>query len=353
MSRDCSLIIRYLMVTGAVLLLPLVSLPVSAITLSPGSGTASTATISNGDSVFINGIATGHPQLGLQVWVIGPNYLKVSSVSVNQDNTYSFELRPADTLNLAPGQYFVVVQHPMMNGRFDITYDPGTGEITNQQLGNGGTVIFQISGGGSLQSPDAAYALVRAISTQNVDDTFAPASFTIRVPGATIDPIADHVVGDKFTISGDTNLVSGDALSVTVTSSSFAPTSKSQSGEFSGASGVVKVAPGTNGLNRWSFDVDTSAWKPDEYIVTVTGVTIDVTGSAHFSLLASRPPATAGTTETTAIVPVTSATAEPPATLPSAVSPAQPAPTRSPVSPVTPLAALGLLFIAARAGKRK
>jgi len=352
MSRDSFSILRYLIVAGAVLLLPLLFLPASAITLSPGSGTASTATISNGDSVFINGIATGHPQPGLQVWVIGPNYLKVSSVSVNPDNTYSFELRPADTLNLAPGQYYVVVQHPMMNGRFDITYNPGTGEVTNLQLGNSGTTIFQISGGGSLRSPDAAYALVRAISTQNVDDTFAPASFTIRVPAAAIDPIEDHVVGDKFMISGDSNLVAGDALSVTVTSSSFAPTSKDQSGEFSGASGIVKVVPGTNGLNRWSFDVDTSAWKPDEYIVTVTGVTVDVTSSAHFSLLASRP-STAAATETTAIPAVTTTATSLPATIPATVSPAQPAPTRSPVSPATLLVAIGLLILATRAGKHR
>lgn len=318
--------------------------PVSAITLTPGGSLASSATISNGDSVFINGIATGHPSQGLQVWIIGPNYLKVTTVSVNADNSYSYELRPADTLDLAPGQYYAVVQHPMMNGRFDVTYDPSTGRVTNQQLG-GGTTIFQLSGAGSLQSPDAATALVRAISSQNVDDTFAPVSFTIRVPDALINPIGDHIVGDRFAIGGSTNLAAGDDLMVEVYSSSFQPTSKAQSGEFSGASGVVKVVPGSGGLNSWSFDVDTSAWKPDEYSVTVTGVTISVTGTATFSLVQATPVTTSSITPfpTPTTTPVTQVPTTVPATLPS--------PTRSPLSLIGVIGALGLLVIGRQWGK--
>jgi trimeric autotransporter adhesin len=322
----------------ALLLLTVLAFPVSAITLTPGGSLSSSATISNGDSVFINGIATGHPQQGLHVWIIGPNYLKVSTVSVNADNSYSFELRPADTQELAPGQYFAVVQHPMMNGRFDINYDAATGRVTNQQLGNSGTTIFQLSGAGSLQSTDAAAAIVRAISSQNVDDTFAPVAFTIRVPDALIDPIGDRVVGDKFTIAGSTNLAVGDDLMIEVYSSSFHPTTKSQSGEFSGASGVVKVVPGSGGLNRWSFNVDTSAWKPDEYSVTVTGVTITVTGSTLFSLVQATP------------VPTSTITAFPtptgtPTLVPTTVPTPLPTPTKSPVPIVGVIGVLGFLVI--------
>ena len=319
------------------------AVPVSAITLTPDGSLASSATIANGDSVFINGIATGHPQQGLQIWIIGPNYLKVTTESVNEDNSYSYELAPADTQQLAPGQYFVVVQHPMMNGRFDITYDPATGRVINQQLGTG-TTIFQISGSGSLQSPAAATALIQAISSQNVDDTFAPVAFTIRVPDALIDPIADHIVGDKFTIGGSTNLEVGDDLMVEVYSSSFGPTTKAQSGEFSGASGVVKVVPGS-GLNSWSFDVDTSAWKPDEYSVTVTGVTTTVTGTATFSLLQATPVTTSSITPlpTPATTAITQALTTVPATLPS--------PTRSPVSLIVVIGALAFLIIIRKRGK--
>jgi len=43
--------------------------------------------------------------------------------------------------------------------------------------------------------------------------------------------------------------------------------------------------PGTNGYNTWSYDVDTSTFKPDEYIIKVSGITNEVTGSAAFNIL--------------------------------------------------------------------
>jgi hypothetical protein len=269
----------------AVILLP----ASAAITLTPGNSGSSSA-IANGDPVYIRGIATGHPQSGLQVWIIGYNYLKIDTVQVNADNTYSYEMKSSDTLGLASGQYYGVVQHPMMNGQFDIIYAPASGGVINRQLGNG-TRIFQINGPGSLQSPDAAYALVRAISSQNVDDSFSTVSFFVSSPETLIKPIGTQYIGDTFTISGSTNLAVGDTLTVEIISSSFKPTQKAQSGEFSGSSGTVQVTPGTNGYNRWSFDVDSSTFKPDEYIVKVSGVTVDVTGSTTFVLL-ERPPTT-------------------------------------------------------------
>jgi hypothetical protein len=255
-----------------------------AIMLSPQDTSSSSSMIANGDPVSVNGIATGHPQNGLQVWLIGNNYLKVSTISVNTDNTYTYELTSAETRTLASGQYFVVIQHPMMNGQFDVTYDAATGKVTNRILG-GGTPIFQMSGAGSLQSPASASALVRAISSQDIDDTFVTYSFFISNPTALIYPISDHTVGDRFTIGGSTNLAVGNELMVDITSASFKPTPKTAGSAFSGASGMVKVVPGPTRYNCWTFDVNTATFSPDEYIVTVKGVLVDVTGSTTFNLL--------------------------------------------------------------------
>ena len=282
----------------------LLAAPVSAVTLTPGSSTSGSATISNGDPVYINGIATGHPQNGLQVWFVGYNTAKISTVTVNADNTYSYELKSADTQNLASGQYIVIVQHPMMNGQFDIVYSPATGKVINKQLGDGMS-IFQLTSGGSLQSTDAASALMQAINSQNIDDTFATASFYINPPQALVNPIPDHRVGDKFTISGSTNLAVGDKLTVDVYSSSFTPTSKSQNGEYSGASGVVEVEQGSNGYNRWSFAIDSAGFKPDEYMVKVSGIIQDVTGSTTFNILQSLPATTQVPQTVATTLPVT------------------------------------------------
>jgi trimeric autotransporter adhesin len=303
--------------------------PVSSITLSPGNSFENAPTIANGDPVFIRGVATGDPRGGLQVWVLGHNYVKISSVSVNTDDTYEFELKSADTQNLASGQYYVLIQHPMMNGEFDIYYDRESGSVVNRQLG-GGTSIFQLNGPGSLQTPDSAYALMRAIYNQNTDDTFATASFIIGNPVARIDTIGDHIVGDKFTITGSTNLAVGNDLLIEIVSSSFSPTQKSEGSEFSGSSGIVNVEPGINGLNRWSFDVDSSSFKPDEYIVKVSSVTNDVTSSTTFNIIEKMT--------TTLVTPS-------PTTLPTAspvIVPASLTPTttqKSPVSIVTILLA--------------
>jgi hypothetical protein len=292
----------------------LIAIPAGALDYEPvGSPSSNTVTIANGDSVFIHGIATGHPRNGLQLWIISHNYLKVTTLAVNDDNTYEYELKPADTRNLASGQYFFLVQHPMMNGQFDIIYDRASGKIINRQLGNGnGMDIFTISGAGSLQGPDSAQALVNAIGSQNIDDTFATYSFYISPPTALINPIGDHRVGDKFTISGSTNLAAGDDLMVEVTSSSFKPTEKAESGEFSGISGVVKAVTGSGGYNRWSFDVDTTTFKPDEYIVKVSGISQDITASTSFNILGKLPPASATTAVTFPATPAVPATTLPP-----------------------------------------
>jgi uncharacterized secreted protein with C-terminal beta-propeller domain len=67
-------------------------------------------------------------------------------------------------------------------------------------------------------------------------------------PGATngsfiaVNPIGEYCVGDRISITGQTNLAADDEILVQVYSSSFKPMQKSQSGEFSGATGTVKAS---------------------------------------------------------------------------------------------------------------
>lgn len=294
--------------------------PAGAITITQSDSATSTSPgIANGDPVIIKGIATGHPQAGLQVWQISNNYLKVSTIPVEADNTFTYELQKADTQNLASGQYFVVVQHPMMNGQFDVVYDPSSGQVSNKQLGANGMTIFQMSGSGSLQSPAGAQAILQAINSQNIDDTFTTFSFVVRPPATLINPIGDHYVGDQFTIGGTTNLAAGDNLQVEITSSSFAPTKKTTDGSFSGIAKTVQVKTGSDGKNHWSMSVDTSSFRPDEYMVTVSGITVAVSDSATFNILApvistTAPPTVIATTSPATVVSTPVPTTTVPAT---------------------------------------
>ena len=87
-----------------------------------------------------------------------------------------------------------------------------------------------------------------------------------------IDPIADHYVGDRFTITGTTNLAADDQILVEVYSSTFTPTQKSQSGEFSGATGTVKVSSSTKPVSSPTASAQSGERKYSTTNVQVQGV---------------------------------------------------------------------------------
>jgi PGF-CTERM protein len=281
------------------------------------SATASQSTVAKGDRIYITGTAEGDPS-SVQIWILGKNKYIKATESVNSDASFKFEVRQEVTANLYSGQYFVVAQHPMQNNRFDIdTVDvlgASLNEINNvndlwvynKQLkdsdGSEYTRIFKLGGSGSLQGSDAAEALVQGINDANVDDTYTKLQFLVEEPVIRVDPIGDKHVGDKFTITAQTNLAVDDEILVQVYSSSFKPTQKSQSGEFSGATGTVKVTKGDSGMNKISFDVDSSTFKPDEYIVTEGAVIQEATGTALFNVLETSPVTVVPTTVATAVI---------------------------------------------------
>lgn len=285
------------------------------------SATASQSTVAKGDRIYITGTAEGDPS-SVMIWILGKNKYIKATESVNADASFKYEVRQGVTADLYSGQYFVVVQHPMQNNRFDVdTIDSNlvainAKDITNDlwvfnkmlrdSEGSSFTRIFKLGGAGSLQGSDAAEALVQGINDANVDDTYTKLQFLVEEPVIRIDPIGDKHVGDKFTINAQTNLAVDDEVLVQVYSSSFKPTQKSQSGEFSGATGTVKVTKGDSGMNKITFDVDSSTFKPDEYIVTEEAVIQEATGTALFNVLETPvvTPTEVVVVTTTAPIPV-------------------------------------------------
>jgi len=296
------------------------------------SATVSQSTVAKGDKIFVRGTAEGKPAPGVMMWIMGKNYATQQTASVGSDASFEFEIKDSVTSGMTSGQYFVVVQHPMQNNVFDINLCTDGVNICNLQLSTnttlGGTKIFSLLGQGSLQGSDAAEALAQGINDPNVDDTYTKLQFLIEEPIIKIDPIGDRHVGDKFSITAQTNLAVDDEVLFEVYSSSFKPTQKSQSGEFSGATGTQKVTKGDTGMNKLSFAVDASTFKPDEYIVTATRVLYSTTsGSALFNVLEGAAPTVAPTKVVTTAAPTTVATT---------VAPTQPptvAPTKTPTQP--------------------
>jgi hypothetical protein len=246
--------------------------------------------ITIGDTLYINGTAHGGPIPGVAIWIIGDENVIFHTEHVDEEGRFSYNVNNSISSELGEGRYFVIVQHPMYNDRFDVYPDSPLTPVSI--LGSypvSGTKLFTMGGAGSLHGNAAAEALIQAISDPNVDDTYTALSFLVEHGRINITPIGSHRVGDKFTISGGTNLQPGDQITIQVNSSSSRPIS----GQM-GIIGVVDVFAGSGGLNTWSFPIDTSSFTPDEYLVQARGLTVTgVQAITLFNLTADIPPITA------------------------------------------------------------
>ncbi|WP_214041603.1 MEMAR_RS02690 family S-layer glycoprotein [Methanoculleus sp.] len=264
------------------------------------TATSSGAVVASGDDLTLTGIAQGDPD-SVQVWIFGKNrQILADSATVEDDGSFEFELKNTD--DYSAGQYFVVIQHPMMNAAFDIVADDGY--IVGSE-GSGFTFVNV----GRLQASDAATALIEALDSPNIDDTYVKLTFVVEEPNIFIDAIGDKAAGSTFTITGTTNLLAGDTLNVEVTSAAFQPTTKTEAAGFANIAGTVEVQQG-DGANTWSFEVDGSSFKPDQYIVSVESIETDTTATATFNVVevvpTTQPTATA--TGTAVTTPTTTAT---------------------------------------------
>jgi hypothetical protein len=124
----------------------------------------SPSSVSRGQPFTVSGVAEGIPA-DVQVWILGKNCYSRSVVSVNSvDASFRYVVPKEVTSQLAGGQNFVIVQHPMQDNTFNIDV---SGDYVKM---NNGTNLFKITGPGSLQGSDAADALIAAISDQEAHD---------------------------------------------------------------------------------------------------------------------------------------------------------------------------------------
>ena len=113
----------------------------------PGAAANVTATISpsiiaQGDNIFINGTAEGQPG-SVAIWIFGQNYVIKQTEPVTVDGSFSYEIMQDTTAAMDSGQYFAVVQHPGMNGLYDIDW---AGAPAGFVYDYGGTTLLLSSG---------------------------------------------------------------------------------------------------------------------------------------------------------------------------------------------------------------
>ena len=105
--------------------------------------------------------------------------------------------------NLTEGEYTVVYQHPMYNGKFDLR--PVEGDAYNGAITTLTTPEGPVSLSG-LQAPDALRALKAALAPASIDDSLVIQTFAIEKPSVDIAPILNYEVGESIPVTGTTNL---------------------------------------------------------------------------------------------------------------------------------------------------
>jgi len=162
----------------------------------------------NGDEFDITGSAEGCPSHGIQVWIIGENYVEIKTVPLANDCSFQFTIPHQTTTNLANGNYFILLQHSMQNDQWDIVRsDINPDYVRNLQIGaSGGTDIFPLFGSKSLKGSEAANALVNAINDPNIDDTYTLFSGSMTRPIKTqVTPYATQTTISQPSVTRDDN----------------------------------------------------------------------------------------------------------------------------------------------------
>jgi hypothetical protein len=164
----------------------------------------SPSSISPGQSFTVSGVAEGIPP-DVQVWILGENYYSKSVVPVNSDASYQFVMPGEVTSKLAGGQYFVIVQHPMKDNKFNIDVSGDYVKLNNDSS------LFKITGPGNLQGSNAADALIAAISGHEAhDDTYTNDTYTI-VPFQITAPVSAGA-GVTIAAQGDQSYYLGENM---------------------------------------------------------------------------------------------------------------------------------------------
>ena len=116
------------------------------------------------------------------MWIFAGNYVNVTNVPVNGTGFYS---KTINTAEFPQAYYYIFIQHPGSDSKFNINSRGYSGEVVNT---NTGAVIFNFTGTGSVNDNAAAVALSTAFNTIGVDDIFSKTGVQLlpAVSGATV-----------------------------------------------------------------------------------------------------------------------------------------------------------------------
>ncbi|MCK9336101.1 MAG: hypothetical protein M0Q99_12410, partial [Candidatus Cloacimonetes bacterium] len=241
------------------------------------TATAESSVVAQGDKIKITGTAEAAGN-DLKYYVFGTNYFSTGDITVEDDASYEVEIA---TTALDAGQYFVVVQHPMYDGAYNVAPFAQTtvaGVVTdyaivyNSQAAAATTGINPVTVAApnailfytlDRQSSNAAEALCQQLDNQNIDDIYVKLTFIVAQKTLTMNPVSDVTKGSALKVSGTTNVKAGETVTVDVLSTAFTAIDKSSVNSASFISLTTKVVKGADGVNTWEVTFDTTGLNVD------------------------------------------------------------------------------------------
>jgi thymidylate kinase len=233
------------------------------------SATASQSSVAQGDILFITGTAEGEPKPGVQIWLFGENVFINRKIPVNLDASFMLKLEREDTKNLNPGQYFVVVQHPMLNNKFDVYLDKD-GVNVLCDVPSYGTQLFSLKGPNRKNGSEAAEAIVEAINRTGIDDSYTKLQFLIEKPDIHLQ-IPDIIKnGEILPVNGETNLAVDDEIGLIITSAENPDQTEKSSYKPVLLSFNARVIKGESGMNKIHAEIRIVLLKAGLYLLTAS-----------------------------------------------------------------------------------
>ena len=243
-----------------------------------------------GDVIYSYWSARGSPE-GIRWYIVGTNFLEsgISSgfplYTVDQEKgvnapqgVYGFTYDRYFSQGMAPGNYYLIYQHPGYDNRFDV-YPDSEGSFTSLQT------TFGESADVSARPMENVAEVIRTLIKNSLsDDLYIISDITIESPRITIDQVENLAIGDSLKIRGTTNYAgtgtTADNTQVTNTFSlkinrlDFELTEENAAMQMQT---VSRVTPENQipyyGERTYAFDaIDTSTWFEGTYEAVVTNV---------------------------------------------------------------------------------
>ena len=258
-----------------------------------------------GDYVYSYWSARGSPT-GVRWYIIGPNFLE-TGVNTNANNwlytkdqelgksapqgLYGFTYDRIFSNDIAPGNYYLVYQHPGFNREFDVNPNNENGYFTSLTTNFGESASLE-----GRPSSNCAEALETLINSAASDDLCVITDITIEPPYISIDQVEHLEIGEALKIKGTTNYagegVTADGtevkntLSLKVNRLDFDLAEENAAMQLQIVSRVVpqNIIP-YYGERTFEFaEIDTSTWFEGTYQAVVTNIDTGFEESIMFTV---------------------------------------------------------------------